>query len=284
MAEVCEWIDPDGVTYELDVDWSVAGRFMPKIEFQSEASPGQSGEFFRDVKHGAREFLLPFDVVGTSESDLRVQMRNMVASMDPKRGSGRVRITSPVGDQREITCRVASGLEGTETLGEQSGPTWHRFPATFMAFDPYWYDISPQSQTFEIVDMPPFFPIFPISLTESELLVDSEVVNTGDVEAWPIWTITGPGSVIRLENLTTEKFISFPLGALESGQKLYIDTRPGVKSVLLEDGVSAYVAMSMDSSLWELKRGSNEIRLSMTGMDAEVSSLDLSYHRRYLSP
>lgn len=284
MSELCEWIDPDGVVFPLEVDWSVAGRFMPKIEFQTEGAPGVPGEFFRAVRHGTHEFLLPFDVVGTSEADLRIKLRAIIASMDPVRGLGRVRFTSPVGDQREILCRNASGLELQEVLGQQSGYDWQRVPATFLALDPYYYDVSPTSQSFTIASIPSFFPFFPIRLTASELAVDSSVNNTGDVETWPVWTITGPGSVIKLTNLTTGKFISFPGGSLSSGQKLFIDTRPGIKSVLYDNGASAYSALSVDSSLWPLARGMNSIRLEMSGIDVAVSRLDLTYWRKYLSP
>jgi hypothetical protein len=268
----------------MEVDWSVAGRFMPKIILTSEGAPDEAGEFFRDVRHGTREFLMPFDIEGATEAELRTNVRRIVASMDPTRGVGRWRVTSPVGDQREIRCYNASGLEGQETLGELSGPQWQRFPATFIALTPYWYDVSPTTQTFTVaVDTPSFFPFFPMSVTASELAIDTYVDNTGDVKTWPVWTITGPGSVIKLSNLTTGRFISFPTGSLGPGQSLYIDTSPGVKSVKYEDGSSAYAAMSSDSFLWPLERGINIIRLEMSGADNTVSKMDLTYWKRYLS-
>lgn len=284
MTETIEWIDPDGVSFTLNVDWAVAGRFMPKIEFQTEGAPGVSGEFLREVRHGPTEFTMPFDILGTSESDLRSNLREIIASLDPRRGDGTLRVTSPVGDVREIACHLASGGELNETLGQQSGFDWQRINATFVAFDPYWRDTSPISVPFEVTETPNFFPILPINLVSSEIVVHDVISNTGDVEAWPIWTITGPGSVIKLTNSTTGKFLSIPTGSLSSGQTLTIDTTPGVKSVLYGDGTSAYNALTIDSSLWPIIRGTNNIVLEMSGVDATTSSLDLTYHRRYLSP
>lgn len=285
MTETTQWIDPDGMMYTLDVDWSVAGRFMPKIEFEADGVPGQPGEFFRFVRHGTHEFLCPFDIQGVSEADLRANIRSMIAVMDPTRGIGRMRVTSPIGDQREISCQVASGLELQETLGSNSGPTWQRFPATFLAYDPYWYDTSPTTQTFTVDSSGAFFfPFFPLKITTSEIAVDSSVDNTGDVAAWPVWTITGPGSVIKLTNYTTNKDLNFPTGSLGVGQKIIVDTRPGIKSVVYDDGSNAFSALAGSSSLWPLVRGINTIRLEMTGAVAGQSSLTLLYSRRYLSP
>lgn len=285
MSEVTQWIDPDGAMYTLDVDWSVAGRFMPKIEFESDGVPGQPGEFFRFARHGSHEFLCPFDIQGTTEANLRANIRSMIGVMDPVRGRGRIRVTSPIGDQREINCLVASGLELQEILGSNSGPTWQRFPATFLAHDPYWYDVSPTTQTFTVDSSGAFFfPFFPLKITTSEIAVDSSVDNTGDVESWPVWTITGPGSVIKLLNYTTGKELYFPSGALAAGQQIIVDTRPGVKSVVYDDGSNAFSALSGSSSLWPLVRGLNTVRLEMTGAVAGQSSLTLLYSRRYLSP
>jgi hypothetical protein len=285
VTETTVWIDPDGVSTTLEVNWDVSGRFMPPIRFVSEGVPGQPGEFFRDVSHGPRDFLMAVDLTAATEPALRTLMRSFVASMDPTRGSGKVRVTSPVGDQREIACWYSAGLEMEEKLGDNSGPTWQQVPLKMRAIDPYWYDVSAQSQSFATaVNTASFFPFFPLKLTSSEIAVDDEVTNDGDVASWPQWTITGPGSVIKLSNLTTGKYTYFPTGSLLSGQSIYIDTRPGVKSVTYDDGSNAYPAMSTGSSLWPLERGVNAIRLEMSGADNVLSELNLTYYRRYLSP
>lgn len=284
-AEITEWIDPDGVATTLEVDWDVAGRFMPAVEFEADGVPGQPGAYFRDVQHGVREFMLAIDITGADDIGLRTNMRNLVARMDPTRGAGKIRVTSPLGDQREIVCRYVSGLGMTEKLGDASGETYQRAAVSFLAHDPYWYDVSPTSQTFAVDPLvPSFFPIFPLKLTASELAVEAAVDNTGDVETWPVWTVTGPGSVIVLRNLTTSKTISFSTGALTASETLVIDTRPGYKTVKLGDGTNMYPSLDTTSALWPLVRGTNTIRLEMSGVDNDVSSLNLSYWRRYLSP
>lgn len=285
VTELVQWIDPDGVTTALDEWMSSTNRFMPKVAFQSDPVPGQPGEYFRDVLHGPREFGVVFDLIGTSDSDLRVKLRQMIAKLDPTRGPGRIRVTSPVGDQREIVCRYSGGGEIEETVGENSGSSWQRMPITFLAHDPYWYDVSPTSQQFAVTPLvASFFPFFPIKLTASELALDTVVDNTGDVETWPVWTIAGPGGVIRLSNLSTGKEMYFAAAALSAGQTITVDTRPGIKSITYDDGTNAYTLMSGTSSLWPIERGINTIRLEMSGVDTLTSYLRLTYWRRYLSP
>lgn len=285
MTETLQWIDADGATTTLDAEWEVSGRFMPPIKTQVDEVPGQPGGLLRSTRHGIREFVVAVWQQGAGETGLRTALRAFVDKLDPIRGPGKLRVTSPLGDQREITCSYAAGLEMEEKLGDSSGPDSQKIPLAFTAFDPYWYDPSPTSETFSIVSVPSFFPIFPIKLTASELVVDDTVTNNGSVETWPVWTITGPGTDITLRNLTTGLHMSFGTHALGAGESLVIDTRPGRKSVTLQDGTNAYAWLDWTvSSLWSLKRGMTSVRLEMAGVIAGQSSLQVSYWQRYLSP
>jgi phage-related protein len=284
VTEVVQWIDPDGVTTTLE-HMSFSNRFMPKMRFDADGVPGQPGEVFREVEHGSREFGVVFDVIASGEANTRTAIRDMIKKLNPKRGAGRIRVTSPVGDQREVVCRYSGGGELEEKVGDDSGPDWQRFPITFLAHDPYWYDVSPIEQTFTITAQAPnFFPILPIHLAASELAVDSSVDNTGDVQAWPVWTITGPGSGIKLTNQTTGRYTWFPSLVLAAGQTLVVDTRPGAKSTIVDGTINVYSSLSTDSSLWYFQTGVNGIRLEMSGADNAASGLTMRYYRRFLSP
>lgn len=291
MSETFTWIDADGgflviggpSTNTYQVDWKATGRFMPKPRIQSHGVPGQPGAVLDGVDHDVRDFVLPLSIAATSEANLRVLLRDLMTRMNPKRGQGKIRVTSPIGDQREITCLYAAGLEGDETEGV-SGPQFQAFPLAFTAFDPYWYDVSPSSKTFTLTALPNFFPIFPVRLTASQLVVDDNVTNGGDEETWPVWTITGPGVSVTLRNSSSDQLISIPSITLTAGQVLTIDTRPGVKSVLLNDGTDMFSSVDHTvSTLWPLRIGVNAIRLEMSGISA-ASALSVSYYQRYLTP
>lgn len=291
MSETFEWLDPDGVSLTIggpstttyQVDWDAGGRFMPKIEAQVDQVPDQPGGLLRSTRHGVHEFVLPLSIAASTEADLRSILRSLVDRMDPTRGVGRIRVTSPVGDQREINCVYAAGLE-VEEKTDVSGPLLQKVPVAFAAYDPYWYDVSPISKVFTLTSVPNFFPIFPIRLTASQLVVDDTVLNGGSVETWPVWTVTGPGGQVKLTNTTTNQTLSLPNINLTAGQVLTIDTRPGVKTVTLNDGTNMFGSIDHAvSSLWSLRRGANAIRLEMASINV-ASSLSVSYYQRYLSP
>lgn len=291
MSETFEWIDADGASLTISgptvttyqVDMPASGRYMPKIRVQADGVPGQPGGRLRRADHDVRDFVLPLSVAAVSESNLRTLLRDLMYRMDPTRGQGKIRVTSPVGDQREITCLYAAGLEGDEKE-DVTGPQFQAFPLAFTAYDPYWYDVSAISETFTTSAVAVFFPIFPLRLTASQLVVDDSVTNNGDVDAWPVWTITGPGSSIKLVNLTTGQYIYFPDVALGNDETIVIDTRPNIKSVLLGDGTNMYPELDPASFLWSLRKGANAIRLEMTGANYATSSLTISFYQRYLSP
>lgn len=277
------WLDVDGGSTTLDVDWETAGRFAPPGVFYADGVPEQPGARLRTVLHGVREFTLPFWLSGSSETDLRSQLRTLVARMDPVRGDGRIRVTAPGGDQREITCRVSGGLELAEHLGESSGPATQKVVGSFRAYDPYWYATSDTVLTGTTGTIATFFPIFPVRLNSSEVFASATVTNPGDVDCWPVWVITGPGSAITLRNLTTGKLAKFSTTTLAAREYITVDTRPGVKTVTKQDGSNLFSDLSTDSALWSMPRGSNSVQVEMGGATA-ASSVQLRFRPRYLAP
>lgn len=282
-AEITEWVDAYGAVTALDVDWEATGRFMPEVNFDEDEIPGYDGSRLRRTRFKPRTFTLKIVVTAASEPLLRTALRSLTSAMNPKTGMGYIRVTSPLGDARQIACKVAGGL-GLEEKEGLSGPQMQMALVTFHAFDPFWTDTSDTSTLFDIDTPPSFFPIFPLRLTASEIAVDITVDNDGDDEMWPVWTINGPGSGIALRNLTTGKSLVFTTMSLGAGESIVIDTRPDEKTAVRQDGTNAFPDLDVTSSMWSLQVGSNSVRLEMTGAVAGVSSLQLSYRKRYLSP
>lgn len=281
VDEATVWIDPAGGMTSLNVDWDVSGRFAPPIAFEIDEVPEQPGSRLRAARHRSREIVLPLWVTAGSEAALRTAVRSLVAVMDPVRGDGRIRVTGPGGDQRELICRYRTGLELAERFGVTSGPNLQRAPVLFWAADPYWYAVSEEIAEYSIgASTSSWFPIFPLRLGTSELFTDATVVNVGDVDAWPTWQITGPGSTIILRNVTTGQLLE--LSTTLVGETVTIDTRPGAKSVVLSDGTNLFGSLSDASALWSFVRGANNIRIEMSGA-TDDSRVRLSWKPRYLT-
>lgn len=283
MSETLEWIDPDGDTLLLDVDWSVSGRFSPPSTLDTQRIPGQPGARVWDVQHDVAEWSLTHWADGVDDAGLRATLRALVRSMDPRRGVGRLRVTSPIGDRREMYCRVTAGLGVEEVLGSQAGITSQQVKLTFSGHDPYWYAVD------DIVlgyagggVVATFFPFFPLDLTASESLAEDVVTNDGDVECWPVWVFTGPFTGITAENLTTGQ--TWELAAtVANPQTVTVDTRPGAKTVVRGDGANLFSGLSATSRLWPLATGDNSIRVSMGGSTSQTQA-QLTFRPRYLAP
>lgn len=284
--EPIEWVSPGGTTTELYVQPGASGRFAPPVVIREDEVPGIQGSRFREARHGPREFPLPIFVDCATEALKRTALRTLIREMDPTRGMGKIRVQSPVGDLREINCRVVAGLQLDEGK-DNAYPGWQKAVPMFRAFDPYWYDTSDTIRDFTTGVTATFFPFFPLRLSSSEVFVDGTVDNTGDVEAWPVWEITGPGSSIVLRDLGTGAFTNLTSGigavTLDSSEVITIDTRPGVKTVTKNDGTNLWPYLSTDSQLWPLYSGSTSFRVEM-GAATSDSKVRLTYRPRYLTP
>jgi hypothetical protein len=248
------------------------GDLAPAITLQSE----RRGNVLQKTiyRHEDRPLDLPFLFEGDNEDDLRGNVRAILDVLAA--GEGILRITR-TGVAREL--RNTWYTAGLREKG--NGGRTIKTVLSFDALDPYWYDPTGQQVTFAGgVVAGTFFPFFPIVLSPSSVLAEETIVNPG-VEAWPIWTISGPGGTITLENVTTGRKVVWN-GTMADGETLVIDTRPLYKTVELNDANAwAYVSYD-DTDLWPLAAGSNTIRVVMTGTDAGSQAL-LEYNPRYIS-
>lgn len=283
-TETAVWIDADGVQTVLGIEWDTADRFMPPIVFEEDGIPQQPGMRRRDVRFDARNFSLPVWITAADDVGLRTAMRNLVVSMNPKRGPGTIRFTAPGGDVREIACSYSSGLGMGEKLGSSSGPTAQRATIIFRAHDPFWSATVDDTSAYGAGAIPNFFPFFPLRLSSSQVVVDTTINNTGDVEAWPIITFFGPGNGIKATNLTTGLFFEFSsVIGLSTGDSIIVDSRPGYKTALLQTNQNLFPYLTSVSALWPLIVGNNAIRIEMSAAVAGTSSVTFAYRRRYLT-
>lgn len=281
------WVDPLGretaltSAPNLDVLWlaGVEGRYMPPVILTEDQVPEQQGAQLRHVRLGPREVALPITVLGPDPLTVRRQLRALLSALNPLLGDGRLRATGPDGKQRELVCRYVKGWEGREGLNS-SGRRFIKGLAVLRASRPYWQDVTPTLETYGTGALA-FFPILPLRLRASVVTSTPLVVNDGDADAQPVWTIKGPGNGLTLNNTTTGRslFLAHVWGA---GEVVTIDTRTGAKTVRAADGTNLFSELSDDSELWELAPGANQLEVQL-GEAVPESSVGLSYTRRYLT-
>lgn len=282
-----DWFAANGAMYQLSgipdlgldegfgVTAAVRGLDMPPSVLVTEDVPLQPGQRLRNVKVGARTVDLPIFIRATTPARLQNYIRTLRYAMDPTRGEGRLRVTPPDGNPRELFCRYAGQWTG-DLSPDRYGVVWQETLVTLQANDPYFYATAPTIQDFSIGAALLTFlttdvgdPFLPLSLTASTVLGDVSVTNPGDIIAWPVWTVTGPGSNIILTNLTTNKTLEVDT-TLSAGEQLVIDTRPGRKTVTGPGSVNLFGSMNATSVIWSLPVGASTVRVAVTSATTDT--------------
>ncbi len=275
-VEALEWVSADGDVLTFEVMRGVTGRFMPPIEITEDTVPGLPGGRFRGARHATREVVVPVYLEGPVAD--RDALRSLARALDPAKGIGKLRTTGGPAPGRELSCVYVDGLQ---SLAEEY-PRGATPSLLFHAHDPYWHESSEASAEYQLgqAEMH-WFTIFPLMLGASEVFAEFDVDNNGDVEAWPLFTVIGPGDSPMLTNMTSDKMLSYP-HTLGIHDIFTADFRPGYKRVLL-NGISVYKDLDPLSELWPLLPGTNHVRVGMVGADYDNSRLQIQWRRQWLT-
>jgi phage-related protein len=121
----------------------------------------------------------------------------------------------------------------------------------------------------------------PVLLTGATVLGDTSVSNSGDVEAYPIWTIHGPGKPTFINFRSGRQFgLNVTLGVDEI---ITVDTRPTMQAATDATGANRWgdLVKSSPRDLWPLLPGNNDLHLGIAA-SGPGTAVHLSYTRRWL--
>src|ERR1700746_601174 len=102
---------------------------------------------------------------------------------------GYLQIQRPDGTTRQIAVYTTSGLDTPDIQIHYTN-----YALTLQTPDPYWTDLVSQNLVFSINAAAGILPLLPIQLASSAIIGSATIVNNGNALAYPIWTITGPGT------------------------------------------------------------------------------------------
>lgn len=300
MPELRRWayVDPAGTEHVLSdpaAGWKdgrgnftccrgVLGVGAPPVSFTEQGRPGQAGTQVRGKPYyGPRDIDMVLRLEGADAIALRILIREWLRwflTSTP----GRLRCYSPAGT-REIPAYYAGGLELDETPGP-AGPNWVTPTLSFHCPDPYFTTgkvITPAP--YSVVTTRPFFPMsdgagsFALNLASSSVARSDVARNDGDVDAFPRWTITGPGGPVTLTNRRTGKVLTWT-GTIPAGQMLILDTDPDVGTAVLDDGTKVYKGRIPDGSkFWPLPPGESPLGIEVGGATV-ATRVQLTYALR----
>lgn len=285
-GELMSWFDPTGIEYALNGDaylfldnpGRTGFKSIPPMVTTVLNVPLTDGDTPRFTLASPRPLSVHTLIKGSNPTDFE-QVRTVLQNgMNPKLGTGYFRCTRTDGTRRDIFCKYSDGFIGDESWGVASS-VHQELLLGFVAHDPYFYDTLATILTFTATAATNLFPITPLLLSSTSIGSGFSIFNSGDVEAFPVFAITGPGTNPVLSNTTTGRSISATI-TLGSGQVLTIDT--GAKTVTREDGSNQFGTLSFGSVLWSLAVGQNALTLAMGGAGAG-SKISVSYKQRWNS-
>lgn len=274
-CETHEWRNPLGEVIRFVTRTEAKARMMPPVKIDTVKVPQAQGARFQGARHDERIVTLPVVFPGPTAG--RDELRRWARALDPLKGEGTLTVVQGAFAGRQLTCVYEAGLDD---LTEEY-PLLGLGALMFRAADPYWSD-SIEHATVATLDLTHhWFPFLPLILGPSDIFSRPTLVNPGDVDAWPVVTVTGPGENLRITNETTGQFWAFSQ-PFNLGDTLVVDHRPGHKSARFNGDTNVFGALSPDSSLWGLVTGPNALAIEFDNPGGN-SQVAFTWRSRWLA-
>lgn len=240
--------------------------------------PTLDGGVWRGEKFQPRDIGLSLITVASTPQAWWDESRALVRDFH---GEGILMVSHPDGGTRMLTARYVTGLESPEG-GDPGAIPIGAFVVQLRAYDPWWYGPA-VTRKFQLSTAAGWFSGPPFSINPTELLGSgSTVLNPGDVDAYPMWTVTGPCSSV---SATAEDGSAWQVDIdLTAGEVITVDCDPrvpGNAKITSASGANLWgVATSDYPDLWPLPAGESTITVAMAGAST-ASRVDLAFNPRY---
>lgn len=224
------WTGADGVTWDLN-DWTsgvylasgLVGMGHAPIERWTDDSPAMAGSRFRGARALARSVQWPIVITTqTSNGTWRDLARRWWRGWSMGT-AGTWTVTDSGGSSRSID--LLHNPSGDFALNYDPGLiSWVPWTVDAVADFPYWRG-DPVITSWQQVTPVAFIGASgapPFNIMSAASLNTAQMDNPGDVDAWPVWTITGPFDSISIT--VAGGTITGP--AVASGQTVVVDTSP----------------------------------------------------------
>lgn len=273
-------VGSNGDTIELADDGDfvlttgVTGFGIPATSVRIDESAAAGG-VWRFSKRGIRDLDLPIAIFGTSRSDVETKLRRLARLLQDT--SGPTKIVANYSDDTSVSIQ-AHYVGGAETqFGSDANSYFCKWAIQLQAPKPYWQ--SEQTESFSVGSGNTGRGLLPqltkLKVTSSQAIGVVEVNNTGDVAAYPVWTITGPVDGLVISNGAQSFGLNIPVAA---GQTYTIDTENGtVKDDL---GSNRYEILNPAPKLFPLLPGTTGVSVNGFGADTNTQ-ISCSYKLRY---
>jgi len=232
------WTGADGSQFDLLSPDSgtllmagARGLNMPSLTDYTSESPALDGARFRGSRTNQREVFWPLLVYSDAGSQAWVEYdREFWNSLRPGQ-VGLWTVTHPNGDTRTLRCRFKD--DGGQSYDvDPSLVGWAAYGITLVADQPYWEGAA-VTRTWKASQPVSFFgggtggP--PFTISPGSTLAKATMPNPGDVDAYPMWVLTGP---IDIASVGLSGKLTQYQASIASGRSVVIDTSPDQQRVV----------------------------------------------------
>ena len=281
------WVSPAGVTRDLTrgatyvQPGGIVGHLAPPRTLLASSPPTMDGGVYRGHRFEARDVGLGLLTSTRTTGEWETETRALVRDFDTTDDVGTLVAQSPAGATRMLSARYVTGLE-SPTEGDPGAVTIGTWAVQLRAYDPWWYGPA-MSKSFSVATSTPFFPGPPFTLMPTELLGSgSSVTNPGDVEAFPVWTITGPATAVTASSGGRSWTVTRTLGA---GETVTVDCdprAPAFSKIVDGDGANLWGTATADyPDLWPLPAGESTITVDVAGGTSADTRITMAFNPRY---
>ena len=255
----------------------ITGLNAPPFVLLTSDTPLLDGEQLDDVYAATRDIVMPLLITGRTEAEFRERARTLIADVFPLHGECTLEVAQPDGQRRRVRVIYTGGLEGAEAIND-AGVRWWKTGIRLTALNPWWMG---DPITREWKNTPPvnFLPITPRRVSLSSVIGDTVLNNPGDVETYPVWTLTAPADGVTLTRPDTGEFLGIS-HTLPANTTLTIVTNPRQVDLRLSTDETYWKYLTNGSSLFQLPAGNAPLSLQVIGGGAGTV-LGLSYTPRY---
>lgn len=279
---VATWVDPTGEEWQLtNLDPELGYFTMSGVKgfgavpaaLTTDPMP-RGGARIRHIQPGPRLITWPIFVEGPDHATFQARWRALAKAFTRTKydGPGILRVAQPDGTIRQIQAVYQEGWgNATDVV------LYDTVVLTLFCPTPWWEDVTETLILREYdaggADYQDPYP----SVSSSQTLGATTATNPGDVEAWPLWTITGPASLITVRNDSTgQSWVLDPNtdgiahGNLMLGETVTVQTDPPI--VRGPDGSVWTGALNWpDATLWPLLPGDNAVTFEVDGSGSGTS-------------
>lgn len=154
------------------------------------------GSRHRRTKRLARTIDFPIAIFGADRTEVETRFRQFARLIQDEETAPRLVATYPTGDRLYTSIHFSGGADPVYGSDDTRGRDFVKLQMTFIAPSPYWteedstsypfnfeVDLSADNWVEDMTDMPLIS-----SQTSGSVLIE----NSGDVPAYPVWTLRGP--------------------------------------------------------------------------------------------